>query len=85
MGFPIKCTGVGYHFLDGADVGLVSVSGSTQMAGTLGGLLSEDVALISVSSLNLTGLGQVESLLSAAMGPIWNQSVVPCSVLTIVS
>ena len=35
------------------------------MAGPLGGLLSEDVALVSVCSLNLAGGGQVESLLIA--------------------
>ena len=43
-------------------------SGAAQMASTLGGLLGEDVALVSVCSLNLTGGGQVESLLSTAVG-----------------
>ena len=38
------------------------------MAGTLGGLLGQDVALVSMSSLNLTAGGQVESLLCTTMG-----------------
>ena len=46
------------------------------MTGPLGGLLGEDVALVSVSSLNLTGLGQVESLLGTAVGFQLRQRVV---------
>ena len=54
---------VGNHFLDGGNVGDISVSGGAQTAGTLGVLLGEDMALVSAGSLDLTGLGQVKSLL----------------------
>ena len=56
------------HLLDGIHIGLVGVCGCAQMTGTLGGLLGEDMALVGVGSLNLTVLGQVESLLRTAVG-----------------
>ena len=38
------------------------------MAGTLGSLLGQNVALVGAGSLHLTGFGQVESLLRTAVG-----------------
>jgi len=56
------------HFLDGGFVGHVGISLGTKTAAALAVLLGEDMALECVCSLDLTGLGEGESLLSTAVG-----------------
>ena len=59
---------VGDHLADRAGSGLVSIAALTQTTRTLGGLLGQDVALESLGDLDLTGLGQIESLFGTAVG-----------------
>ena len=56
------------HLFDSCFVGNIGHSAGTQTTATLGVLLSEDMALESMSALYLTGLGEIESLLSTAVG-----------------
>ena len=56
------------HLLHDIFHGHVRVAVLAQVAGTLGGLLGEDMALECVRSFDLAVLGEVESFLGAAMG-----------------
>ena len=59
---------VGDHLADRAGSGLVSIAALTQTTRTLRGLLGQDVAHKSLGALNITRLGQIESLFGTAVG-----------------
>ena len=56
------------HLFDGFRVGDIRVGRASQTTAALGVLLGEDMALESVRSLDLTGLGEIESLFCTAVG-----------------
>ena len=56
------------HLFDALDIGDIRVGRASQATAALGVLLGEDMALERVRSLDLTGLGEIESLLRTAVG-----------------
>lgn len=57
-----------HNLLHVLDVGLVKNRGLTQISLPLGGLLGQDVALISFEPLDLAGAGHFETLSSGSFG-----------------